>query len=339
MELKNIAILGPGGNVGTAIITELLKDGPRFTITGITQPTSSYTPPPTITHRTVDYTSFASLQAAFQDQDAVVNCITGGATHYEPSKLIIDAAVAAGVKFFFANEFVGEITREAFRRLPEAFVGGKCRIREYLEGLAREGKMAWTSLNGGPFFDMWLMKGPAGFDIPNRHARIYGSGNHPLHWTPLPIMGLAAGNMLRNPQLVLNRPILLDPISPCSTVTQNTLLHTLEKLLDTTFTISHVDVNKVHRNALIVLEEWKAGGEQEEGKAQMGKAMKGLGLCNQFYEGDDEDHAEDLNRNVQNELVGVKTMELEDAVRDALERFGKDCQVVQGMYNVEACEL
>jgi len=152
-------------------------------------------------------------------------------------------------------------------------------------------------------------------------------------------MGLAAGNMLRNPDPILNRPILLDPISPSSTVTQNTLLRTLEKLLDTTFTVSHVDVDKIHRNALIVLEKWKKGGEQEEGKAQMGKAMKGLGVCNQFYEGDDDGGAEDLKRTVDNELVGVETMHLEDAVRDALERYGIDCQVVQGMYNVEECEL
>ena len=108
--------------MGNTVITELLKDGARFTIAAITRSTSSYTPPSTaITHRTVDYTSFSSLQAAFQGQDAVVNCVTGGATHYEPSKLVIDAAVAAGVKFFFANEFVGDITRKEFKRLPEAF--------------------------------------------------------------------------------------------------------------------------------------------------------------------------------------------------------------------------
>jgi hypothetical protein len=83
-----------------------------------------------------------------------VNCVTGGATQYEPSKLIIDAAVAAGVKFFFANEFVGYVTSEQFKRLPESFVGAKLSIREYLQGLGKEGKIAWTSLNGGPFFDM-----------------------------------------------------------------------------------------------------------------------------------------------------------------------------------------
>ena len=91
---------------------------------------------------------------AFRGQDAIVNCITGGATQYGPSKLIIDAAVAAGVKLFFANEFVSNLKSEQYRRLPESFVGGKVRIRNYLEGLSREGKISWTGLNGGPFFDM-----------------------------------------------------------------------------------------------------------------------------------------------------------------------------------------
>ncbi|KAG9186157.1 hypothetical protein G6011_02713 [Alternaria panax] len=360
MELKNIAILGasllaclrlslqstemicmpsrPGGNVGNAIITELLKDGSRFTITAITRSTSSYTLPSTVfTHRTVDYTSFSSLQAAFQHQDAVVNCVTGGATHYEPSKLIIDAAVAAGVKFFFANEFVGDITREQFRRLPEAFVGAKCRIRKYLEELGRDKKMAWTSLNGGPFFDMWLMKGPAGFDIANRHARIYGTGNQPLYWTPLTTISLVAGNMICNPIPILNRPILICPFPPASNLTQNTLLHTLEKLLDTTFCVTHVAVENIHRNALVVLEKWVKGGEQEGGRAQMGKAMKGLAVSNQFYEGGDD--AKHLGQTIQNELVGVETMQVEDAVKDALELHGKEYQVVQGMFNVEACDI
>lgn len=58
------------------------------------------------------------------------------------------------MKFYFANEFVANIFSEQFRRLPEAAAGSKFRIREYLEGLGREGKMQWTALNGGPFFDM-----------------------------------------------------------------------------------------------------------------------------------------------------------------------------------------
>jgi putative NADH-flavin reductase len=148
-----------GGNVGTAIINELLKT-PHINLTAITRKTSSYTPPANtpITHKPVDYSSVSALEAAFHGLDAVVNCITGSATQYLPSKLIVDAAVAAGVKFFFANEFVGHVTGEQFKRLPESFAGAKLRIREYLQQLGEEGKISWTSLNGGPFFDMceWL---------------------------------------------------------------------------------------------------------------------------------------------------------------------------------------
>jgi len=102
----------------------------------------------------VDYSSLDSLKETFSGQDAIVNCITGGATQYDPSKLIIDAAVAAGVKFFFANEFVGNIGSEQYERLPESLRGAKIRIREYLDALSKEGKVTWTALNGGPFFDM-----------------------------------------------------------------------------------------------------------------------------------------------------------------------------------------
>lgn len=105
-------------------------------------------------HKHVDYTSSVSLEQTFAGQDAVVNCLTGGATTYELSKLIVDAALAAGVGFFFANEFVGHIESEQYKRLPESYVGAKIRIRAYLKQLGEQGKIKWASLNGGPFFDM-----------------------------------------------------------------------------------------------------------------------------------------------------------------------------------------
>ncbi|KAF2134798.1 NAD(P)-binding protein [Dothidotthia symphoricarpi CBS 119687] len=324
MELKKIAILGPGGNVGNSTITELLKDGQRFDITAITRQTSTYTPPPdsTIIHKQVDYTSLSSLVEAFSGQDAVVNCITGGATHYEPSKLIIDAAIAAGVKFYFANEFVGHIMREQFKRMPEAFVGAKIRIREYLEELGKDGKIAWTSLTGGPFFDMWLMKGPAGFDVANRRARIYGTGNNNLCWTPLSTMGLAVANMLRHPEPIINRPIYIFPFPKLS---QNIILSTLESVLGTKFTVENVDVKKINENSRLALE-----------KGEAAKAMKGLAVSNQFFEGDSGNDFRDL---VENETVGVETMSVEDGVRAAIATWGEDFPVVQGMFRVEPCEV
>jgi hypothetical protein len=168
-----------------------------------------------------------------------------------------------------------------------------------------------------------IMKGPAGLDIQNRLARIYGTGDNPLCWTPLPIMGQAAAHMLRNSSTVLNRPIHICPF-PKGTLTQNILLKTLESVLDTKFTVEHVDVKLINERARAALERGEAA-----------KAMKGLAVSNQFYEGDSGNDFSDL---VENEVVGVKEMSVEEAVKQAIEIYGADSPVVQTMFLVEACD-
>jgi hypothetical protein len=166
------------------------------------------------------------------------------------------------------------------------------------------------------------MRGPAGFDVKNRRARIYGTGDNPLCWAPLPAIGLAAANMLRNPDAVLNRGIFICPVLHA---TQNILLSTLETVLDTKFTVEHVDIAKINKHAKIALD-----------RGDFANAMKGFALSNQFYE---EDSGNDFRHMAENELVGVKTMSVEDAVRDAIKRYGEDCPIVESMFNVEPCEI
>jgi hypothetical protein len=228
------------------------------------------------------------------------------------------------VKFFFANDFVGYIESPQFRRMPEALVGAKGKVREVLQMYAVAGKITWTSLTGGPFFDMWLMKGPAGFDIANRRARIYGTGENPLFWTPLPVIAQAAANMLKNPTGVANRPIHICPFAK-GELTQHKLLSALQNALDG-FSIEEVDLEEINRNARIALSRGEAG-----------KALKGLIVSNQFYE---KDSGNDFSHLIENELVGVDKMTVEDAVRDAIAMYGPNCPVKsQAMFMVEACEI
>jgi hypothetical protein len=135
-------------------------------------------------------------------------------------------------------------------------------------------------------------------------------------------MGLAAANMLRNPESVMNRPIY---ISPFPKLTQNIILETLESVLGTKFTIENVDVAKINKHARIALE-----------RGEVAKAMKGLAISNQFYE---EDSGNDFRELVENETVGVETMSVENAVKDTIARYGEDCKVVEGMFRVEPCEI
>ena len=151
----------PSGNVGSAIIKALLKDG-HFQVTAVIRPTSKHSLPPTssasnnddISIVKADFEDSSSLVAALRDQDAVVCCVPGGATKFGPQKLLIDAAIEAGVKLFFASEFASDILSPHYALFPTELVGDKIRVRKYLEEKASAGEIAYTALNGGPFFDM-----------------------------------------------------------------------------------------------------------------------------------------------------------------------------------------
>lgn len=187
--------------------------------------------------------------------------------------------------------------------------------------------------------EIGLTKGPGGFSLPTSHARIYGSGDVPLYWTPLPVLARAAVHMLHNPEPVMNRaihicPFVARPGEP-SCLTQRGLLRVLEEELGTKFEIEEVDVERIFRHAMTVLARYEKGEARGEGIAQ---AVKGLAVCNQFYE-EEVGAGKSFSDLVENEVVGVETMDVRDAVRDAISRYGRDCAVVEGMFRVEACEV
>ncbi|KAL7268471.1 hypothetical protein RUND412_008902 [Rhizina undulata] len=311
MQLKNIAVVGPSGNVGSTIIKQLSNDD-TFQVTAILRPTSKYTPPPssksnTINTVTADFEDSSSLTNALRNQDAVVCCVPGSATKFASQKLLIDAAIEAGVKLFFASEFVSDVLSPHYEIFPPQFVGDKAKVRRYLEEKASAGEIAFTALNGGPLFDMWLMKGPAGFDIPGRKAKIYGSGNNLSCWTPLPVAASAAVNMLRNPDTILNHGIF---ISGVRDLTQNAILAALEAVTGDKFEVERVDVKKIKEKALEAL----ANGEFKQ-------ATMGLTINSNFNE---DDSVANFWHKVENELVGVEPVSVEEAVKAAMNSWGKN---------------
>lgn len=166
------------------------------------------------------------------------------------------------------------------------------------------------------------MRGPAGFDLKNRRARIYGTGNNPLYWTPLPSIATAVVNMLQNPGAVSNRPIY---ICPFDRLTQNLILEAVQKIVGSRFDVEAVDVKKMNENAKLAIAQGQAA-----------KAIKTLALSNQFYEGDSGNNFSHL---IENETVGIKAMSIEDAIQDAIARYGPDTAVVETWFKIEPCEV
>jgi hypothetical protein len=152
-----------------------------------------------------------------------------------------------------------------------------------------------------------LMGGPAGFDIPNRKARIYGSGNNLSCWTPLSTIAVAVVNMLRNPSTILNRSIF---VSGVLDLTQNAILVALEAETGDKFSVEHVDVWQIKKEALEALE-----------KGEYRQATRGLAINHNFNE---EDSAANFWDKVENELVGVKPVTVQEAVKDAMTSWGKE---------------
>lgn len=157
------------------------------------------------------------------------------------------------------------------------------------------------ALNGGPFFDMWLSKGPAGFDLVQRKATIYDTGNNLACWTPLPVVASAVVNMLRSPnQNILNRAVFICGVKD---VTQNAILAALESEIGK-FTVEHVPLEPIKEAAMKALEkgEWR-------------NATRGLALWFNFKQGVSR---ADFWSKVENELVGVQAVGLDEAVRALL---------------------
>ena len=259
----------------------------------------------------------------------------GGATDLASQKLLIDASIAAGVKLFFASEYSADVMSPQYARLPTQVVGDKPQIRRYLEDRAREGSIAWTALNGGPFFDLCrssrihcpglrtgtlftfrsmkatdraftsgLTAGPAGFNIANRTATIYGTGNNLACWTPLPVIAQAVRNMLLPGTIarIVNRAIFVCGVTD---VTQHNILAALEAEIGSKFRVEHVDMEKIRQDATQALEngDWKA-------------ATRALTIKNQF---DEEASAANFWHLVDNDIVEVGPVTVRDAVRTAIE--------------------
>ena len=94
--LKNIAIVGSGGNIGSSITTALVEHG--FAVTAITRTDSKSAVPPQVKVQRGDYNDQAFLKGALEGQDALVITL-GVGTDQELQTTLIEAAAAAGVQW------------------------------------------------------------------------------------------------------------------------------------------------------------------------------------------------------------------------------------------------
>ncbi|RFU27357.1 hypothetical protein B7463_g8981, partial [Scytalidium lignicola] len=198
--VKNVALAGATGTIGTAILHSLLNCG-DFSVTILTHKPSEHDFPPSVKVISVDYKSVDSISAALQGQDVLISCL--GTAVLAKQRQLIDAAIAVKVKRFIPSEF------------------GK----DYLVDRARDGRITYTLICNGAFLD-WAIQAGMLIDLKGRKAILYDGGDQPVSATRLSVVGKAVVGVLTHYDKTTNRCIYIQDIA----ISQRRLLALAQKL-------------------------------------------------------------------------------------------------------------
>jgi nucleoside-diphosphate-sugar epimerase len=184
------------GNVGSAILAELLKNGLDVTVIS----RSSQEAPAGARAVQADYNSITSLSSALKGHDAVVSAV--GAAGIVGQKVIIDAAILAGVKRFIPSDY-GSVSADPEARDEPTFLPF-ITIQDYLKEKATAGEIEYTIVSTGPFLDL-VFGTPLFVDFHNRLVELYGDGKLRLSSTSIAGVGKAVAGALVNADKTKNR--------------------------------------------------------------------------------------------------------------------------------------
>ncbi|PGH27345.1 hypothetical protein AJ80_01057 [Polytolypa hystricis UAMH7299] len=162
--IKNVIVVGPGGNLGPGVINALVQSPHGYNVSALSRQESSYQPPEGVSLRKTDYTH-DSLVEALKGQDAIVSAIS----KFPEQTKLIDAAVAAGVKRFIPSEFGSDSSHPLARERVPAYQA-KQAIRDYLQ--SKQDQIEFTAFITGPFFELCLQSGFFGANLQTGNATV-----------------------------------------------------------------------------------------------------------------------------------------------------------------------
>ena len=229
MSIKNVIIIGAGGNLGPSILRAFLNS--TFNTSILSREGSRSTFPSGVNVLRANYDSVESLKQAFQGQDAVISLV-GGLALGDQNKLI-EAAIAAGVKRFLPSEF-GSNTADSRTRAAVPVFNTKFDTVNYLK--SKEDFISWTSVITGPFFDWGLKVGFLGFNHVDKTATVIDSGNATFSTTNLSQIGFAVVKALENAEATKNQYVYVSGFQ----TSQNELVAAIEKIMGEKYAINRV---------------------------------------------------------------------------------------------------
>ncbi|KAF1849704.1 NAD(P)-binding protein [Cucurbitaria berberidis CBS 394.84] len=230
MTIKNVALVGGTGTLGAPVLKALKAS--EFNIFVLNRQTSKSVYPKTTVITVPDDLDVDAVAQALRENHIDALIITIAGSHVESQKKLIDAAFKGGVKRVMPAEFgsCDSADQKTNEILP--LMKGKKVVRDYLVSLEDkereigEGKLTWTSLITGHFFDYGLTCGLLKFDVKGRKAYILDGGNIKFSGSNLDFIGKAVIKILEKPQESANKLLYIHS----NYVTQLEVLAALEKI-------------------------------------------------------------------------------------------------------------
>lgn len=153
--------------------------------------------PSSIKIEQVDYDSQTSLERVLKEQDALISTVAMSAISNQP--LMIDAAVAAGVKLFIPAEYTVN-SRDTLAQ-AQPLMSSVVAIQKYL---ARTGdQIAWFVIKCGALLE-FILDHPVILDFDKHSATLWDGGEGAISLSNLPLLARAVSAVLKQPDRVVN---------------------------------------------------------------------------------------------------------------------------------------
>ncbi|OQE23013.1 hypothetical protein PENSTE_c009G02557 [Penicillium steckii] len=215
-SIKNVAIAGASGNLGSQILAALLRNK-QFNVTVLSRSARSF--PADVQVKPVDFASLDELTTALVGQDAVIDSTSS--PEVETPVRLIEAAAQAGVYRFITSDFGLDPDLAGVHELP-VFARKKAS------------------------YEACLSTGFAGLNFREKKAWLFGDGNNVHPWTTLKDVGQATANILLRPQETLNRPVYIHSVF----VSQSQLFDMAKEVTGGDWTVMYNDMELLLQRAL-----------------------------------------------------------------------------------------
>ena len=193
-HIKNIAIVGGGGQIGTWIVSALLSKG-TFNITTLQREGSPNKPAEGVHITQISYDDPSTIVEALKGQDVLIVSMSVHAPPDQPTKLI-EAAAKAGVPWIVPDEFGAGQDNEQL--MKDTLIGVKKDAERKL--IEKLGVSSWLSITCGFWYE-YSLSGPGlyGIDIAKKEVVFFDDGRQRLNTSTWPQVGRAAANLLSLP--------------------------------------------------------------------------------------------------------------------------------------------